>query len=114
MWCVGEIGVRAEGVGSGNRFGNVATALQAHRAGHAVEPMRFLYRLGLGIETHHCRQQHRLQRAMVQARIDAAQSDARRVVAQLTLANKVLVQLQLGGRYRKLGEITSVRLLLFL
>ena len=96
MWCVGEIGVRAEGVGSGNRFGNVATALQAHRAGHAVEPMRFLYRLGLGVEAHHRWQIHRVQRAVAQARIDAAPSDARRVVARLALANKVLVQPQLA------------------
>ena len=96
MWCVGEIGVRAEGVGSGNRFGNVATALPAHRTGHTVKPMRFLYRFGLGVEAHHRWQIHRVQRAVAQARIDAAPSDARHVVARLALANKVLVQPQLA------------------
>ena len=75
----------------GDGLSNVATAGQAHRARHAVEAMGFLHRLGLGIEPHHGRQKHRVQRAVEQARIDAAQSDARRVVAQLTLANKVLI-----------------------
>ena len=69
------------GIHVGDGFSDVSSALQTHRAGHAVESVSLLHRHGLGIEAHHRRQKHRVQGAVVQAGVNAALAVAERMHA---------------------------------
>ena len=67
---------RADGVGHAR-----SPLGQAHRLRHALQAALLAHRLGAGIEADHRRQEHRVQRAVVQLRVDAAQRMAQRMHA---------------------------------
>ena len=62
-------------------IGNIAAAAQAHGMGHAVQAVFALHGFRFGVETHYRRQKHGIQRAVMQARVHAAQAVAQAVHA---------------------------------